>query len=42
MSGKDFIKEHLENKEDIFLTCFIFHLDISGNSFNEEHSKNIL
>ena len=35
MSGKDFNDEHPENKHEISITFSIFHLEISGNDFND-------
>ena len=40
MSGNIFIDEHLQNKNDISVILFVFHLDILGISFKEVHSKN--
>ena len=41
MSGKYFILEQLQNKEDIFTTSFTSHFCMPGNTSNEEHPSNI-
>ena len=37
MSGKEIKEEHLQNTKFKEVILFIFHLEISGNSFNDEH-----
>ena len=38
ISGKEIKEEHLKNREFKYITFFKFHLEISDNSFNDEHS----
>ena len=40
ISGKNLILIHRQNKRDIFITLFMFHFEMSGNSFNDEHFLN--
>ena len=37
ITGKDINDVHVETKPDIVLTLLVFHLEISGNDFNDEH-----
>jgi len=38
MSGNFSNDEHPSNNEDILIALLKFHLEISGNSFNDQHS----
>ena len=42
ISGKDLMREQSLNKQDIFITSFVSHFDISGKYSSELHSSNIL
>ena len=42
ISGKDVNKWQFENIEFISITFSVFHLDISGNDVNDEHSEKAL
>ena len=35
--SNDFNDEHSANNPLILITLFVFHFDISGNNFNDEH-----
>ena len=40
MSGNVVKEEHPVNRPNIFSTFSVFHLEISGSDFNEDHPAN--